>query len=67
MKKFQVRFVREVTQTDVFYREVEAETAEAAQAIADDIAEEANGDCPDDVVQESGDDCGDWSGEVQED
>lgn len=52
MPKFKFQFRRTYTITEGFDREIEAETAEEAQLLADAVAVEANSDSPDDVCED---------------
>ena len=60
MATFKFTFERTVTTTDTCEREIEADSLEAAQEIADAMASEFNQSCPDDV--EAGDyfECDAW-------
>lgn len=60
MPTFRCKFTRTVTSEDTFERDYEADTAEAAQALADEEAEASNMDCPDDAATDGAADCEDW-------
>lgn len=60
MPKFTCEFTRTVTQDETFERDYEADTAEEAQAMADEEAEASNSDCPDDTSMSGGEECGAW-------
>lgn len=61
MPKFLVRFERDWIDRDYFEREIEASSQEEAETLADEMAAEADMDCPDDATSTNASEAGSWS------
>ena len=60
MPFFKVRFVRNVTQQDEFFRYIEAKDEKQAQSVAADLAGQADADRPDDATDTNVEICHEW-------
>lgn len=60
MATYKFTFSRRVVSHDEFEREIEADTPEKAQALADEIANASNHDCPDDAAPSDYAEFDDW-------
>ncbi len=61
MPVYRVKIVREVTETDVFSRDIEALNRSEAFKVGMRLASAANHDCPDDATKFGSTQCGEWS------
>ena len=60
MPKFRIEFMRKVTVYDLVERVIEAESAESASDMAEEMAGDFNSDCPDDVKTGDYFECESW-------